>query len=166
MGRNRDSAILFVSEIACYQPIKRRATVVHVWFIISPMKSSRFGIVLLCLFSSVCAIAKRVPPKPVAPIVADGIRYSAEGDGKDSYVVATDEANGKTLWRVKVFHTRIKFWRGEEDNQWLFISDLKHAGDSLLVRDEKNRCYSIYLTTKRVKKASCGNAFPPQEPRR
>jgi len=133
---------------------------------ISAMKSSRFGIVLLCLFSSTCATAKRVPPKPVAPIVADGIRYSAEGDGKDSYVVAIDEASGNMLWRVKVFHTRIRFWQGEEDNQWLFISDLKPAGDSLLVRDEKNRCYSIYLNTKRVKKAPCGNAFPPQEPRR
>jgi len=97
------------------------------------MKLNRFGIVLLCLFSSTCATAKRVPPKPVAPIVADAIRYSADGDGKDSYVVATDEASGRTLWRVKVFHTRIKFWRGEEDNQWLFISDLKLAGDSLLV---------------------------------
>lgn len=139
---------------------------VRVWFIISDMKWNRFGIVLLCLFSSTCATAKRVPPKPVAPIVADGIRYSAEGDGKDSYVVATDEASGKSLWKVKVFHTRIKFWRGEEDNQWLFISDLRIAGACLLVRDEKNHCYSIYLNTKRVKKAPCGNTFLPQEPRR
>jgi outer membrane protein assembly factor BamB len=108
---------------------------------------------------------KRLPPKPVPPISADGIRYSAEGDGKDSYVAATDEATGKTLWKVKVFHTRIKFWRGEEDNQWVFISDLKLAGDSVLVRDENNRCYSISLNTKHVKKAACGNAFPPQEPR-
>jgi hypothetical protein len=113
----------------------------------SAMKWSLFGIVLLCLFSSICATAKRVPPKSVPPIVADGIRYSAEGDGKDSYVVAIDEVSGKTLWRVKVFHTRIKFWR-EEDNQWLFISDLKLAGNSLLVRDEKNRCYSIYLNAR------------------
>ena len=106
------------------------------------MKSSRFGIVLFCLFASICATAKRVPPKSVPPIAANGIRYSADGDGKDSYVVATDEASGKTLWRVKVFHTRINFLRGEEDNQWLFISDLKLGENSLLVRDEKNRCYS------------------------
>jgi hypothetical protein len=130
------------------------------------MKSSRFGIVLLCLFTSICATAKRVPPKQVAPIAADGIRYSAHGDGKDSYVVATDEASGRTLWKVKVFHTRINFLRGEEDNQWLFISDLKLSKDSLLVRDEKNRCYSIYLSTKRVKKVACGGDFPPQEARR
>src|SRR5437660_9591276 len=75
---------------------------------------NRFGIVLLCLFSSTCATAKRVPPKLVVPIVVDGIGYSADGDGKDSYVVASDEASGRTLWRVKVFHTRTKFWRGEE----------------------------------------------------
>jgi len=135
------------------------------WFIISAMKSIRFGIVLVCLFSSISAAAKRVPPKAVAPIVADGIRYSAAGDGKDSYVVATDEASGKTLWKVKVFRTRIEFWRGEEDNQSLFISDLKLAGSFLLVRDEKNRCYRLYLNTKRMKKASCGDTFPPQEPR-
>lgn len=123
------------------------------------MKSSLFGIVFLCLFSSICATAKRIPPKPVSPIVADGIRYSADGDGKDSYVVATDEATGKSLWRLKVFHTRIKFWRGEEDNQWLFISDLKLAGSSLIVRDEQNRCYTIYLNTKRVNKAPCDSVF-------
>jgi len=111
-------------------------------------------------------MAKRVAPKDVPPIVANGIRYSATGDGRDSFVVATDEATGKNLWRVKVFHTRIEFWRGEEDNQWLFISDLKIAGDSLLVRDEKNRCYSIYLNARRVKKTPCGSDFPPQEARR
>ena len=67
--------------------------------------------------------------------------------------------------RSRVFHTRTEFWRGEEDNQWVFISDLKFAGNSLLVRDEKNRCYSIELNTKHVKKAQCGSVFPPQEPR-
>jgi|ERR1700677_56158 hypothetical protein len=130
------------------------------------MKSSIFWIVLLCLFGPICATAKRVPPKPVPPVVADGIRYSAEGDGKDAYVVATAEASGKTLWRVKVFHTRIELWRGEEDNQWLFISDLKLAEDSLLVRDEKNRCYSIQRNVRRVRRAPCDNAFSPQEPHR
>ena len=112
------------------------------------------------------AMAKRIPPKPVPPVVANGVEYSADGDGRDSYVVATDEANRKTLWKVKLFHTRVEWWRGEEDNQWLFISDLKLTGNSLLARDEKNRCYSIYLSTRHVKKASCDDSFPPQEPRR
>jgi hypothetical protein len=145
--------------------VQQSGPAIRGWFTISAMKSIRFGIVLVCLFSSISAAAKRVPPKAVAPIVADGIRYSAAGDGKDSYVVATDEASGKTLWKVKVFRTRIEFWRGEEDNQSLFISDLKLAGSFLLVRDEKNRCYRLYLNTKRMKKTSCGDTFPPQEPR-
>ena len=129
------------------------------------MKRPFFSIYLvLFVLGSICAIAKRVPPKEVSPIVADGIRYSADGDGKGSYVVASDEASGKTLWRVKVFHTRIKFWR-EGDNQWLFITDLRIAGNSLLVRDEKNRCRSISLNAKRLKRAACDDVFPAQEPR-
>jgi len=118
---------------------------------------------LLCLFAAICAWAKRVPPKDVPPIVVSGIRYSAHGDGKNSYIVANN-LNGKEQWRVKVFHTRIEFWRGEEDNQWVFISDLKSAGNSLLVRDEKNRCYSIDLNTTR-KESTVRQRFPtPRNP--
>jgi hypothetical protein len=131
----------------------------------SLMKLNVFGVLLLCVFCSVSATAKRVAPRDVPPVTANGIRYSAEGDGRDSYVVATDAKSGQTLWRVKVFHTRIKFWQGEEDNQWLFISDLKLSADSLFARDEKNRCYSINLNTRRVRKMECGNAFPPQRSR-
>ena len=130
------------------------------------MRRLLVGILLLWMFGTICTSAKRVPPKDVPPVVVNGVRYSANGDGKDSYVVATDVSSGKELWRVKVFHTRIKFWKGEEDNQWVFISDLKSAGNSLLVRDEKNRCCSIDLNSKHVRKAQCDGVFPPQEPRR
>lgn len=129
------------------------------------MRRVFIGISLFCVFCQIFASAKRIAPKHVPPVVANGVQYSAEGDGRDGYVAATDEASGRILWRVKVFHTRIKFWR-EEDNQWLFISDLKLSGDTLLVRDEKNRCYSINRNTRRMRKIPCGNVFPPQEPRR
>ena len=122
----------------------------------------RFAVasVALTLFAA-CAVAKRIPPKPVAPVDADGIRYSAEGDGRDEYVVATDIASGKLLWKIKVFHNRIEFWI-EEDNQWVFISDLKLSGNSLLIRDEKARCYLIDVAKRHRKKQSCGNTFPSQ----
>ncbi|HTM90118.1 MAG TPA: hypothetical protein VL155_18075 [Terriglobales bacterium] len=68
---------------------------------------------------AVAAAAKRVNPKPVTPVVADGVRYSAAGDGRNQYVVATDVSTGRESWRVKIFHTRIKFWI-EEDVQWVF----------------------------------------------
>jgi hypothetical protein len=113
------------------------------------------------LFLATQAVAKHIPPKPVSPVVFDGIRYAAEGDGRDQYVVAADASSGKVLWRVKVFHTRIRFWRGEEDNQWIYITDLKLGNNSLLVRDEQSRCYSVDLIKRRVRKYDCGSIFAP-----
>lgn len=97
-------------------------------------------------------------PKPVSPVVADGVQYSAEGDGRDQYVVAEDAASGKVLWKVKVFHNHIKPWL-EEDVQWVYITDLRVAGKTLLVRDERPRCYTLDLTNKQVKTHDCGNLF-------
>ena len=108
--------------------------------------------------TTVAAEAKRLNPKTVAPVVANGIGYSAEGDGRDQYVVATDAFTGKELWRAKVFHTRIKFWI-EEDVQWVFITDLKIVGDLLFVRDERARCHSVDIKTHRVHKAACDAVF-------
>jgi hypothetical protein len=78
--------------------------------------------------------------------------------GRDQYVVAADASSGKVLWRVKVFHTHIKFWV-EEDVQWVFITNLKLVGNSLLVRDETPRCYAVDLTKKQVKRQQCGEVF-------
>jgi hypothetical protein len=103
-------------------------------------------------------IAKRVPPKPVTPVVSGGIRYSAEGDGRDQYVIAEDASSGEQMWRIKVFHNRIKSWI-EEDVQWVFITDLKLIDSSLIVRDERSRCYAVNLTKRHVKKRTCEGAF-------
>ena len=104
------------------------------------------------------AMAKRVNPKPVAPVTANGIQYSAEGDGRNQYISATNIAAAKELWRVKVFHTRIKPWI-EEDVQWVFVTNLKIIGDSLAVQDERARCYLLSLKTHRVHKAPCTRVF-------
>ena len=61
-----------------------------------------------------------------------------------------------------MFHTDIKFWIKEEV-QCVFIMDLKVIDNSLFVRDEKARCYSIDLNTHPVRKASCSTAFTQQE---
>ena len=108
----------------------------------------------LLLFTASTVQAKRIPPRPVSPVVSGGVRYSADGDGHDQYVVATDTKSGKVLWKVKVFHTRIKPGV-EEDNQWVFITDLKLVGNSLHVRDERSRCYLIDLTTRHAKRQQC-----------
>lgn len=97
------------------------------------MKISRWQPALICaalLFFATQVLAKRVAHKP-------GV-----------------------LWRVKLFHNRIRFWI-EEDNQWIYITDLKLATNSLLVRDERPRCYSVDLVTRRVRKFGCGSVFAP-----
>jgi hypothetical protein len=129
------------------------------------MKKRPSHIVVVCILLAIVAPvahAKHKLLKPLAPVEADGVRYTAEGDGRDQYVAATDISSGKRLWKVKAFHTRILnwiFWR-EEDTQWIFITDLKLLNRSLFVRNEKSRCYSIDLTTHKVRKASCSLAFP------
>ena len=125
------------------------------------MGSFRRKFVVTCVvlaFVAVSALAKRLSPKPVPPVISGRIRYSAEGNGRDQYVVAADASTGNVLWRVKVFHTHIKPW-WEEDVQWVYITDLKIADNSLFVRDEKSRCYSVDLTRKHVKKQQCGGIF-------
>jgi hypothetical protein len=116
-----------------------------------------FALVSLTLCAP-CAIAKRVSPKPVAPVISGKIKYSADGDGRDASIVATDLSNGKTIWRVEVFHNRIKPWI-EEDVQWVYITHPKLTGKSLLVMDEKSRCYSIDTKNKRARSQACEADF-------
>ena len=67
--------------------------------------------------------AKRVPPKPVSPVVHTGVTYSVAGDGREGYVVAIETSTGKELWKVKVFTVHMNSWT-EECLQWVFITDL------------------------------------------
>lgn len=99
---------------------------------------------------------KRVPPKPVTPVVYAGVRYSAPNDnGTTAYVLAADAETGKELWRATIFRSTIKPYI-EEDVQWVFITELKLDDNSLLVRDEKSRCYRLDLATRRSKRHKCG----------
>ena len=118
----------------------------------------------LAILCSVPTYAKRVPPRPIAHVVANGIEYSVDSDGKTGYVVATNPSNSKELWRVKLYHVHVKFWV-EEDVQWVYFTNLKLVGDTLLARDEMNRCYSVDIRTKKHIKRSCGNEFTPSNSR-
>jgi outer membrane protein assembly factor BamB len=129
------------------------------------MKKPQFRLAFVCALVALAmctAAAKIAPLKPVTPVDSNGVRYSADRDGKDQYVVATDMATGKQLWRVRVFHTYIKFWV-EEDVQWVFITNLKLVDNSLWVRDGKARCYAVDVKTHRVRKAPCSGVFEEQE---
>src|SRR5579872_4279417 len=84
----------------------------------------------LLFLTSASAMAKRVPSKPVAPVESNGIRYAADGNGSDQYVAATEIPTGKQLWRVRVFHTHIKFWY-DPCVQIVFITELRLVEGSL-----------------------------------
>jgi hypothetical protein len=76
------------------------------------MMKLQFRALLVCIvitLATALAIAKIAPLKPVPPVESNGVRYAADRDGRDQYVVASDIATGKELWKVKVFHTHIKF---------------------------------------------------------
>ena len=108
------------------------------------------------------AIAKVAPRKPVPPVESNGIRYAADGDGNDQFVVATEIATGKQLWRKRVLHTRIKFWL-EPDVQIVPITEIKLVDGLLFVRDERARCYAVGVRNHRVHKTACGSTFAEQE---
>lgn len=96
--------------------------------------------------------AKRAAPKPVPPVVRNGVRYSVPNDnGRIGHVVATNDGSRKTLWDIKIFEVQIDP-KLEEDVQWVFITDLRIVGDALCMKDEKSRCYNLDLTTKKVRK--------------
>lgn len=114
----------------------------------------RWFLLLVVLGLATDLWGKRVPPKPVSPVVHAGVTYSAAGNGRGGYVLATESSTGKELWRVKIFTVHIKFWM-EEDVQWIFITDLKLDANALLIRDEKSRCYRLDLNKKRVEKETC-----------
>jgi hypothetical protein len=100
-------------------------------------------------------LGKRLPPNPVSPVVHNGVQSSSHGDGKVGSVVATDIATGKQLWAIQVFRIHTHFWKGEEDNQWVFISDLKLVQNDLVIKDEKSRCYRLDTVTRHVEKEPC-----------
>jgi hypothetical protein len=98
--------------------------------------------------------AKRVAPAPVSPVVNGNVKYSAQGDGRTGLVVASEVTTGKELWRVEISRIHLKPLL-EEDNQWVFINDLKLLDGALLVRDERSRCYRVDLATRHVRKENC-----------
>ncbi len=110
--------------------------------------------VLLLLGLPVEILGRRLPPKPVGPVIDSGIEYSAEGNGRIGWIAATDVSGAKKLWTVRVFRIHTHFWK-EEDNQLIFISDLNLDHGALLIKDERSRCYRLDLSTKRVKNERC-----------
>jgi outer membrane protein assembly factor BamB len=121
------------------------------------MKSNRrvgVCVVAMAVIVPIGLWAKRVPPKPVAPVTGDGVTYSTAGDGVDEFVVAAEVESGKELWRAKIYTVPIKK-ELETDVQTIYITKLKLSGPALYVRDEAKKCYQLELKTQKVETVGC-----------
>src|SRR5438876_5226755 len=80
------------------------------------------------------APAKRAAPKPVPPVVANSVEYSAPHEHM-GFVIATDTRNHKELWRERIYTVRINPLL-ERDVQDVFITTLSLERGKLVIINE------------------------------
>ncbi len=114
-----------------------------------------FGAVALLLPS--LALAKRVAPAKVEPVIHQGVRYIAPNDdGRRAYIEAWDIQTNKKLWDLTIFTTRIDPTL-EDDVQWVFIKALNIRDGALVVTSERDKIYRVDLKTKTVRQSERPN---------
>src|SRR5260370_35585296 len=112
-------------------------------------------LLLVTLIIPSLAHGKRLPPPHVSPVVFNGVEYSAQGDGEKAWITATDTTTKKELWTAKVFRIHTHWWKGEIDNQWIYVSNLRLEQNAFFIKDERSRCYRLDLNTRRGKRDRC-----------
>ncbi|MFA5794784.1 MAG: WG repeat-containing protein [Candidatus Brocadiia bacterium] len=105
------------------------------------MKHSIMVALFLTLIFIGLAQAKRVGPKDVAPIIHNGVKYTAP-HGKMGYVEAWDVSSGKKLWETKVYDVEMKPML-EKDVQMVYITSLSIEDGRLVVINENNAKYYL-----------------------
>ena len=113
---------------------------------------SRFALIFVAaaLLVPSLALAKRIAPAKVEPVIHQGVRYIAPNDdGRRAYIEARDIRTNKKLWDLIVFTNRIDPTL-EEDVQWVFIKALNIRDGALVVTSERDRIYRVDLKTKTV----------------
>ena len=97
------------------------------------------------------AEAKRKAPKPVQPVIHNGVRYVAVHWGgrvgkrqNGGHVQAWDVKTNTCLWTRQAYTTRYR--RGlESDVQDVFITSMKVVGDKLAVTNERGKTFKLDL---------------------
>ena len=123
-------------------------------------------LVLMCaVVAPSSAVASRLPPAEVPPVVDGNVRYEAPPGGFGNpdnpcgqvggCVVVYDNTTGALLWSVKVYC--ISYDPNlEEDVQWVFISSLALKNGQLLVSNERGSHFAINPATQQVSGDSLG----------
>ncbi len=116
--------------------------------------------VAVALFLPSLALAKRVAPEKVEPVIYKGVRYVAPNDdGRRAYIEAWDVETNKKLWDLTIFTNRIDPTL-EEDVQWVFIKALNIRVGALVVTSERDKIYRVDLKTKTVRQLEWRNPAP------
>jgi len=113
---------------------------------------SRFVLIFVAaaLLLPSLALAKRVAPAEVKPVVHQGVRYiTPNDDGHRAYIEARDVQTNKKLWDLTIFVNRIDP-KLEEDVQWVFIKALRVQDGTLIVTPERGKTYRVDLKTRAV----------------
>jgi hypothetical protein len=107
------------------------------------------------------ALAKRLPPIQVDPVIYEAIRYVVPNDdGRRGYIEAWDVASNKKLWELTLFTNRIDP-NIEEDVQWVFIKGLSIQDGRLMVTSERGMTYQVDVNTKAITQSDLRSSPSP-----
>ena len=118
----------------------------------SPFVSSTF-LLLLLIFSPAVLHAKRLAPKPVAPVTHEGLSYSAPHDIGGGKVYVSIHNTKTNLRSARVLIYEIKYNPElERDVQDVYIVSLAtdKKKNRLVITDERKRVYFMDLETRKV----------------
>ena len=104
------------------------------------MSRSVLIFVAVALLLPSLALAKRVAPAKVDPVIYQGVRYTAPNDdGRRAYIEAWDVQTNKKLWDLTIFTNRIDpnarggrsvgFYQGAEYSRWSADCDIRARQD-------------------------------------
>lgn len=113
-------------------------------------KTILFAAVLVLALAATALWAMREPPAPVAPVVHNGVKYTAPME-RMGYVVAVNPGSGATLWEQKIYDVKIDPAL-EADIQYIFITSLAVQGGDLIVTNEAGARYAMNLSSRAVRK--------------
>jgi hypothetical protein len=110
---------------------------------------------------STSAYAMRMAPKPVTPIDHNDVIYSVphfvqclidygEPLQNGGYILARDKKTKRIKWLVQIYVTKYNKSM-ETDVQDVFITEIKLDGETLMIKDEKRRTYSLNINTLETK---------------
>lgn len=113
-------------------------------------------VILISISLPFSALASRIEPEDIEPVVHKGVRYSAPHWGKAQnrdqnagYIEAWDIKRNEFLWILKVY--TIHYVRGlEGDVQDIFITSMKLHEEKLIVINERGDKFIIDINTKEI----------------